>query len=426
MTNDPISYLRSLFDTAIASADPALCVADHLPDLPKGRVLVIAAGKAAASMARAVEKAWPDVPLTGIALCPYGHGMECERIEVIKAAHPVPDDRGERAARRILAEAEALGADDLLLFLVSGGGSSLLALPGGDLTLADKAAVNRALLHSGAPIGAMNTVRKRLSAIKGGRLAVAAHPTRVVTLAISDVPGDDLGTIASGPTIPEHTTRADADAIISRYGVSLSPHISAHLASPESDVPSPGHPVFANAQSILISRPMDMLAATIRQAEADGHDVVSLNADIEGEARDVGRAHARLVSERVATRKCCLIFSGGETTVTVKPGSPVGRGGRNTEYLLALALELDGATGIYALAADTDGIDGAESIAGAVMTPDTLERARHAGLDPQAMLDGHDSATLFRALGDTIETGPTRTNVNDFRAIWVEPRPALG
>ncbi len=419
MTDNPVSYLHGLFHTAVASADPALCIADHLPDLPNGRVLVIAAGKAAASMARAVETAWPDVPVTGAALCPYGHGMECQHIEVIEAAHPVPDHRGEFAARRILAETETLGADDMLLFLASGGGSSLLALPGGDLTLADKAAVNRALLHSGAPITAMNTVRKRLSAIKGGRLAVAAHPARVVTLGISDVPGDDFGTIASGPTMPERTTRSDAKAIIDQYGVLLSPHVFAHLASVESEVPSPDHPVFANAQSILVSRPMDMLNATIQQAEADGHTVISLGVEIEGEARDVGRAHARLAIKQAATGKPYLILSGGETTVTVKPGAPVGRGGRNTEYLLALALELNGAPGIFALAADTDGIDGAESIAGATITPDTLKRAQALGLDPQAMLDAHDSATLFRALGDTIETGPTRTNVNDFRAIWV-------
>ena len=419
--SDPTSYLRSLFDTAVASADPAFCVAHHLPHLPRGRVLVIAAGKAAASMARAVEAAWPDIDLTGIALCPYGHGMTCERIEVIEAAHPVPDDRGEIAARRILAETEQLGADDLLLFLVSGGGSSLLALPGGDLTLADKAVVNRALLHSGAPISAMNAVRKRLSAIKGGRLAVAAHPARVVTLGISDVPGDDFGTIASGPTIPERTTRDDVEAILSSTAIDLPPSVRTHLYGPESDVPAPDHPAFQTAQSILVSRPADMLAAAIRQAKADGHAIVSLGADIEGEARDVGQAHARLALEQAAKGTPCLILSGGETTVTVRSGAPVGRGGRNTEYLLALALELNGAPGIFALAADTDGIDGAESIAGATITPDTLARAAALGLDPQAMLDGHDSATLFRALGDTIETGPTRTNVNDFRAIWINP-----
>ncbi len=375
-------------------------------------------------MARAVEMAWPDVALTGIALCPYGHAMHCDHIEVIEAAHPVPDDRGEIAARRVLAEAGKLGADDMLLFLVSGGGSSLLALPGGALTLVDKAAVNRALLHSGAPITAMNTVRKRLSAIKGGRLAVAAHPARVVTLAISDVPGDDMGTIASGPTIPERTTREDVEAILKSYDIDLPNAPRAHLDSAESNVPSPDHPVFTDAQTTLVSRPADMLAATVRRAERDGYTVLSLGANVEGEAREVGRAHARLALDHVATGKSCLILSGGETTVTVKPGSPVGRGGRNTEYLLALALELNGALGIYALAADTDGIDGAESIAGATIAPDTLECARTLGLDPQAMLDGHDSATLFRALGDAIDTGPTRTNVNDFRAIWVSPPKA--
>ena len=343
----------------------------------------------------------------------------CSRVEVIEAAHPVPDGRGEIAARRVLAQAETLNADDLLLFLVSGGGSSLLALPAVGLTLADKATVNRALLHSGAPITAMNTVRKRLSAIKGGRLAVAAYPARVVTLAISDVPGDDLGTIASGPTIPEHAGRDEVEAILSSYGIDVSGAVRLHLDTPESDVPSPDHPVFQTAQSTLVSRPADMLAAMVRWAERDGHAVISLGADIEGEARQVGRAHARLALEHGARGKPCLILSGGETTVTVKPGDAVGRGGRNTEYLLALAIELDGAPGIFALAADTDGIDGAESIAGATIAPDMLARARELGLDPQAMLDGHDSATLFRALGDTIETGPTRTNVNDFRAIWV-------
>jgi hydroxypyruvate reductase len=415
-STDPITFLRAIYDCAVDAADPAKNVANALPaPPPKGRVLVICAGKAAASMARAVELAWSDVDFTGIALCPYNHAVACERIEVIEAAHPVPDGRGEEAARRILAEAKKLTGDDMLLFCVSGGGSSLLALPVEVVSLAQKAAVNKALLHSGAPISAMNAVRKRLSAIKGGRLAVAAWPAPTVTLAISDVPGDDPGTIASGPTVPEHLGRDEVEAILERYGVDLSPSVRAAMQEP----PRPDHPAFAATRTDIIARPAEMISAVEKAASEAGHRVISLGADVEGESRDVAREQAALVRQLRQKGERALILSGGETTVTVRPDEACGRGGRNTEFALALALELDGMADVWAMAADTDGIDGAETIAGCTVSPDTLARARAVGLDPAAMLAGHDSASLFRAIGDVLEPGPTRTNVNDVRVIWV-------
>ncbi|MEO0547139.1 MAG: glycerate kinase [Pseudomonadota bacterium] len=425
--DDPVTFLKSLFDSAVQSAAPEYTLAHHLPEPPdpkEGRTFVVAAGKAAASMARALEAAWPsDAPLSGVALTRYGHACECRRIEVIEAAHPVPDNRGHEAAKRILAETQTLGTDDLLLCLISGGGSSLLALPVDGVSLEDKKELNRQLLMSGAPIGHMNVLRKHVSAIKGGRLAAAAAPARVVTLAISDVPNDDLSTIASGPTVPDTSTTADARALIERYALDLPNSILAHLANPDAETPKPAHPAFQRAQATIISKPSDMLHSIEQVLREQDIAVMSLGADIEGEARTVGASHGRL-ARTMATNTSQpgpkLILSGGETTVTVKPGTKPGRGGRNCEYLLALAIALDGHRGIYAIAADTDGIDGSETNAGAIVTPNTLKRARTLGLDPQAMLDGHDSYTFFQALGDLVVTGPTLTNVNDFRAIWID------
>lgn len=411
------AYLKGLFDKAVAAADPAHCLAPHLPPPPKGRTLLVAAGKAAASMARATELAWPaDAALTGIALTRYGHGMACDRIEVIEAAHPVPDNRGHEAAQLLMQQVQQLGADDLLLCLISGGGSALLALPAAGISLEEKKLINKALLMSGAPIGEMNTVRKHLSAIKGGRLAEVAAPARVATLAISDVPFDDPSTIASGPTVPDPTTVADTHELLQRYAIDVPDSISSHLAGAAAETPKPGDEIFENTAFSMISRPADMLESMVELTRAEGHTVTTLGADIEGEARTVGAAHAEMAKNHAKG----LILSGGETTVTVADGATSGKGGRNCEYLLALAIALDGATGICALAADTDGIDGSEDNAGAIITPDTLARARAMGMDPQAMLDGHDSYTLFERLGDLVITGPTRTNVNDFRAISID------
>ncbi|MEP0940363.1 MAG: glycerate kinase [Rhizobiaceae bacterium] len=412
------AYLRQLFDRAVTAADPAHVLAKFLPAPPAatGRTLLVAAGKAAASMARATELAWPkDAALSGVALTRYGHGMACERIEVIEAAHPVPDNRGHEAAQRLMGEVQKLSEDDLLLCLISGGGSALLALPASGISLDDKKSINKALLMSGAPIGEMNTVRKHLSAIKGGRLAEAAAPARIVTLAISDVPFDDPSTIASGPTVADPTTVADAQELLQRYGITAPQSISNHLAKPEAETPKPGNSAFEKAQFVMTSRPADMLESVVQSCREEGYEVLTLGADIEGEARQVAAEHAALALNGAPG----LILSGGETTVTVEQGQTCGRGGRNCEYLLALAITLDGASGIYAVAADTDGIDGSEDNAGAIITPDTLARAISIGLDPQAMLDGHDAYTFFEKLGDLITTGPTRTNVNDFRAIWV-------
>ena len=404
--------LRDLFSRAVAAADPAMCVPPHLPEPPAGRTLVIAAGKAAASMARAVESAWPtDLPLGGIAVTRDDHGVPCDRIEVIEAAHPVPDRRGREAAARALDLARGLAADDLLLCLISGGGSSLLTYPAPGVDLAEKQRVNKALLRSGAPIGAMNVVRRHLSAIKGGRLAAAAYPARVVTLAISDVPGDDPGTIASGPTVPDPTTVEDARAALARYGIETN--------APLNETPKPDDPCFERATFQLVATPRMMLDAVV--ASINDINVIDLGADVEGEAREVGADHARFARELAATGEPTLILSGGETTVTVTGDG--GRGGRNCEYLLALAIALDGHPRIRALAADTDGIDGSETNAGAVCGPDTLARSRAAGLDAREHLARHDSYTVFEALGDLVVTGPTRTNVNDFRAIAVNMDP---
>lgn len=412
--------LRSLFDAAVAAADPARVLAAHLPPKPRGRCVVVGGGKSAALMAAALEHAWPDVALTGTVVTRYGHAVPTRRIEVIEAAHPVPDANSEHGARRLLDSVRGLGPDDLVLALMSGGGSALLALPAPGLTLADKQAINRALLASGATITEMNTVRKHLSAIKGGRLAAAAAPAPVVTLAISDVPGDAPAVIASGPTVADPTSFADARAIVARYAITPSPAVAARLAQAQDETPKPGS--LPAGEFHLIATPLLALSRAADTARSLGLTPLILGDALEGEAREAGTLMAGIAScVRVHGQPLtppAVLLSGGETTVTIGRG-PAGRGGRNTEFLLALALALDEAPGIWAVAGDTDGIDGTEDAAGALVTPDTLARARAAGLDPRAVLAGHDSYTLFAAIGDLIRTGPTLTNVNDLRAVLI-------
>ncbi len=420
MKKDVRLFLKGLFEAAVAAADPAACVPRHLPPAPSGRTLVIGAGKAAAAMARAVEDHWPG-ELSGLVVTRYGHGVPCERIEVVEAAHPVPDEAGRAAAARILAVVQGLTSDDLVLVLVSGGGSALLALPFEGISLADKQQVNRALLKSGAGIDEMNCVRKHLSAIKGGRLAAAAYPARVLTLVISDVPGDDPAVVASGPTVADPTTCADALAILRKYRIDAPPAVQAVLASGVSETPKPDDLRFAHCETRVIATAQASLAAAAEAARAAGVIPLILGDAIEGEAREVAKALAGMAKScalhGVPARPPCVLLSGGETTVTVKGQ---GRGGRNAEFLLALAVALDGAAGIHALAGDTDGIDGTEDNAGAVLTADTLARARAAGIDARARLADNDGHGFFAALNDLVVTGPTRTNVNDFRAIFIE------
>jgi len=425
----PVAFLRALFDVAVARAQPAQVLPAHLPPPPRGRTVVVGAGKASAAMALALEAAWPaDAPLSGLVVTRYGYvppawREQPRRIELVEAAHPVPDAAGEAAARRMLQTVQGLSEHDLVIALISGGGSALLPLPAAGLTLADKQRINRELLMSGATIAEMNCVRKHLSAIKGGRLAAACAPAPVLTLLISDVPGDDPDVIASGPTVPDPTTCADALAIIARYGIGIPDAIRTGLQSGALETPKPGDPVFAGNRVEMIATPRQMLQAVAEASAQAGVPAHILADDMEGESRDIALAHAAL-ARSVARHgtpfaRPCLLLSGGETTVSVRPGQTHGKGGRGTEFLLALALALDGEPGIHALAGDTDGIDGSEDNAGAWITPDNLTRARAAGLNPRAMLDGHDAYTLFAAIGDLLVTGPTYTNVNDFRAVLV-------
>ncbi len=393
------AFLKRLFTAGIAAADPLLVVPPHLPSPPQGRTLVLGAGKASAAMALAVENNWPG-ELSGLVITRYGHGAQCRRIEIVEAGHPLPDEAGEDAARRMLAMAHELGPNDLLLCLISGGGSALLSLPAPGLTLAEKREITRQLLRSGAPIGEINCLRKHLSAIKGGRLAATASPARVLTLAISDVPGDDPAVIASGPTVPDPSTCQDALAILRKYGL------------PE-PVLSESVKRLDNSEFHLIATPMAMLQAAALEAKKEGIPARILGDALEGEARELAREMAGMALQSAPG----VMLSGGETTVTVRGN---GRGGRNAEFLLALAIELKGASGIWALAADSDGIDGSEDNAGAFVTPDTLSRAAALGLDPAAYLANNDSYSLFEKLGDLLITGPTRTNVNDFRAILIQ------
>lgn len=426
-TPDPRALLRSLYDAAVRRALPAENTAPFLPPPPKGRTVVLGAGKAGGAMAAAVDALWPKhAPLSGLVVTRYDHVPPAYkaapgRIEVVEARHPVPDEAGRRAAERIAQLAQGLTADDLVLCLVSGGGSALLSLPAPGLTLEDKQAVNRALLASGAAIDEMNCVRKHLSAIKGGRLATLCAPAKVVTLLISDVPGDSPEVIASGPTVPDATTCADALAILQRYGIEVPPAARAGLESGAFETPKPGDPRFAGHEVHLIATPQQSLEAAAEVARAHGIAAHILSDEMEGESREVGKvqaALARAVARRGAPfAKPCVILSGGETTVTVK--SKGGRGGRASEFLLGCTIALQGQPGVHVLAADTDGIDGVEDNAGAIATPDTLARAAALGLKPQEFLDRNDAYSLFSALGDLVVPGPTFTNVNDFRALLV-------
>ena len=404
--------LRGLFEKAVAAADPANVVPPHLPSPPRGRTLLLAAGKAAASMAHAVEQNWPT-EVEGIAVTRYGHAVDCEHIEVVEAGHPLPDKAGQGAALRFLDAAARLGPDDLLLFLLSGGASALLVEPQPGLSLADKRAINRSLLEAGAPIAEINCLRKHLSAIKGGRLAAAAAPARVVTLAISDVPGDDPAVIGSGPTAADPTTCADALAIADRYGIVLPDVARKALEQGRWETVKPGDRLPARSDYVIVARPADALAAAEETARKRDIDVVNIGDDVQGEARDLGAAHAALARRNAPG----VLISGGEATVTAH--APDGVGGPNLEYLLALALALDGMPNVHAIACDTDGIDGSADAAGAFIGPDTLARARAAGMDARNMLAQHDSYEFFRHLDDLVVTGPTRTNVNDFRAVLV-------
>ena len=412
--------LRALFDAAVAAADPRKVLASHLPPRPEGRCIVVGCGKSAAVMAAALEDAWSDVPLQGTVVTRYGHTVRTRHIEVIEASHPVPDANSERGARRLLERVRGLGPDDLVLALISGGGSALCAAPAEGLTLADKQAINRALLACGANISEMNCVRKHLSAIKGGRLAAAARPARVVTLAISDVPGDDPAVIASGPTVPDPTTFADARAIVARYGIKPSAAVTARLEQATDETPKPAD--LPNSEFRLIATPMMALSRMAAVARGRGLTPIVLGDALEGEAREMGVVLAGIArsirSHGQPLQPPAVILSGGETTVTLGR-EPAGHGGRNTEFLLSLAVALGGAAGIWAIAGDTDGLDGMDDIAGAILTPDTLARAHATGLDPRAMLAGHDGHALFDAIGDAIRTGPTLTNVNDVRAILI-------
>ena len=421
MTETPRQFLEGLFRSTIAAAQPRLCVPPHLPPLPRGRLIVLGAGKASAAMAAAVEAHWGEAGrIEGLVVTRDGHGVPCRRIEIVEAAHPVPDARAPAAASRMLALAAGATAEDLVLVLMSGGGSALLALPQEPVGLDEFRALTGALLRSGANIGEMNTVRKHLSRIAGGRLAAAAAPAPVLTLAISDVPGDDPSTIGSGPTVPDPTTLAQARAVLAKYAIVPSAAIAARLADPDNETPKPGDAVFAATRFVMTASPAQALAHAIARARAAGYAVHSLGDAVEGEARDVGRAQAELARAIRAGRgpvaAPCVVISGGETTVTVRGH---GRGGRNAEFLLGFVLAAGGAPGIHALAGDTDGIDGVESSAGAYAGPDTLARLAAAGIDPAARLADNDSWTVFHGLGDLVTTGPTLTNVNDFRAILI-------
>ena len=418
--DDPTALLRAMFDAAVRAALPEAVVPPALPEPPKGRTVVVGGGKASAAMAQAIERHW-DGPLEGLVVTRYGHAVPCERIEIVEAAHPVPDVAGREAAQRMLQRVRGLGADDLVLAPISGGGSALLSAPAAGLGFEDKQSLTRALLKSGATIHEMNCVRKHLSAIKGGRLAAAAAPARLVALLISDVPGDDPAVIASGPTVPDPTTLADAREILEKYRITEPEAAIRALADPANETPKPGDPAFARVQVRLVATPQRSLEAAAAVASEHGLQAHILGDAIEGEARDVAKVMAA-IARQVARRgqpfePPCVLLSGGETTVTVRGH---GRGGRNVEFLLALAVTLDSTPGIHAIACDTDGIDGTEDNAGAILGPDSLARAETLGLRPRVMLADNDGYSAFQALGDLVQTGPTLTNVNDFRAILVQ------
>lgn len=421
--NAAFPLLRALFDTAVDAASPGQCLAPYLATLtpPKGRTLVVGAGKAAAAMAKTVEDMWAG-PLEGLVVTRERHGLPLSRIECIEARHPVPDERGRAAAGRILEMVKGLGADDLVICLISGGGSALLTWPADGITMADKQALTRDLLRKSVPIGEINTVRKHISAIKGGRLALAAQPARVATYLISDVPGDDPSVIASGPTVADASTFADAAAVLRKHDIappeSIRRHLEEGIAGRIEETPKPGDTRLAGGITVMTVTPQKALEAAAALAQRQGFEPVILGDRLEGLSRTLAAEHAALVRQRVADGRRLAIISGGETTVEVKGK---GRGGRNVEYLLALALDLQGLPGVWSLAADTDGVDGIEEIAGAMIGPDTLARASAAGIDASARLADNDGHGFFEALGDAIVTGPTRTNVNDFRVSLIVP-----
>lgn len=419
MTLDPKAFLTSIFEAAVAAADPELTIRKHLPAKPKGRTIVIGAGKGSAQMAAAFEKVW-DGPIEGLIVTRYGYGAPTKQLEVVEAAHPVPDAAGLAAAKRLQEIVSGLSEDDLVVALVCGGGSALLPAPAGSLTLADEIAVNEALLASGAPISVMNTIRKHVSTIKGGRLAAAAWPAKVVSLIVSDIPGDNPALVASGPTVPDAASRADALAAIAAYGMKLPDAVMAHINSQASEAPRPDDAKFARNEVHVIASAAVSLEAAASEAKRQGVEAVILSDALEGEAREVGSVHAAIARE-VATRdrpfkKPVLILSGGETTVTLRAK---GKGGRNSEFLLAFAIGIDGVEGIDALAADTDGIDGSEDNAGAFCNGSSVTRLRAADVDAKAMLAGNNAWTAFNAVNDLFVPGPTGTNVNDLRAILV-------
>ena len=414
---NPTKLLQILFNKSWTAASPQKCLPPFLPEKPVGRTIVIGAGKGSAEMAASLEENWAkngNGELEGIVLTRYGHGAPTNQIKIIEAAHPVPDVAGLNGTREIVKLISNLSKDDLVICLISGGGSALLTAPAGDITLEEKQSINQQLLASGAPIDEMNCLRKHLSDVKGGRLAVAAYPAKMVTLMISDVPGDDPSVIASGPTVADVSTTEQALAIIKKYNLEVPASVERFLVSPEAETPNPGNPRLANTKNHIIAAPAQSLVEAAKEAEQAGLVVTNLGDDIEGEAREVAAEHAALA----LSAKPGVIISGGETTVTLKGK---GRGGRNGEYALALAIALDGAVNIYAIACDTDGIDGIENNAGAIITPTTLARAIKLKMNPQDYLDNNDAYSFFEKLGDLVVTGPTRTNVNDFRAILIEP-----
>lgn len=417
--------LRRIFDAAIASCDPRLTIARALPAKPKGRCIVVGAGKASAAMAAGLDAAWPDVDLSGVVVTRHGHSVPAGRIEVLEASHPVPDDTSKTAALRMLRAVQGLSADDLVIALMSGGGSALMTLPASPMTLADKQAVNRALLASGATIAEMNVVRKHLSAIKGGRLALAARPAHVTTLVISDIPGDDPTAIGSGPSLPDSSTRADAQEIVSRFAIDL-PDAARLVLERADETPNPGE---IDADVRILAAPIHALDAAAKVARDEGLTPIILGDAIEGEARELGTVMAGIARSVAGHgqpgRAPAVLLSGGETTVTIGRG-PAGRGGRNTEFLLGLVIALSGTSDIWAIAGDSDGIDGTEDAAGALISPDTLRRAAASSLDARAYLAAHDSYTFFDRLGDLVRTGPTLTNVNDIRAVLIAAgKPAM-
>ena len=429
---DPRAFLRHLFDAAVLQADPLHALSGVLPPPPRGRTVIVGAGKAAGAMAQAVEALWPaGAPLSGLVVTRYGHvpprkaGLP-SRIEVVEASHPVPDAAGLAAARRMLETVQGLGPDDLVICLISGGGSALLSLPIDGIGFAEKQSINQQLLLSGAHIGEMNCVRKHLSAIKGGRLAAACAPAEVLTLAISDVPGDELSIIASGPTVPDPSTAAQALEVLDRYRIGIPPALRERLASGLAETPKPGDEAFSRSRAVLIATPRQSLEAAARAALACGVTPHLLSDEMEGESREVGKVHAALARSVAAHgqpfARPCVLLSGGETTVTVRPrqpGAAKGRGGRAGEFCLGLAQALGGNPAVWAIAADTDGIDGVEDNAGAFVTPQTAQLAAAAGLSLADHLDRNDAYGFFERLGDLVTTGPTYTNVNDFRAILI-------